>query len=70
MSKEITLVEGDDWSGLYVDGKLVAEGHSFSNSELLEYCGVKHNRGFADLDWLADRGTLPKKLSDVKWKET
>ena len=28
MKKSVAVVEGDDWSGIYVDGKLVSEGHS------------------------------------------
>ncbi len=62
----LTLVHNDegDWVGLYGhDGRLLAEGHSFAASQLLELAGVRH-----DLVWdvdLSETGRLPTSLGGV-----
>lgn len=61
-----TLVSNDqgDWIGLYgPDGRLIAEGHSFQESELLRLVGVAHDR-VEDVD-LSDLGRLPESLGEV-----
>ena len=74
MSKQYVIVNGDDWQGIFVDGKLISEGHSFSSYELLEI--VKEHGAVGefwslepDMDWLEDRGGLPDTLRDVKLHE-
>jgi len=67
-----TVVNGDDWTGLYVDGKLVEQGHSISASDALriarDYKKIESVETlYADIDWLHDLGWLPDKLSDVKF---
>jgi hypothetical protein len=66
----MTLVQGDDWSGLYIDGKLKEQGHSFSTRTVAELVIAHKVSAFehkdADLDWLADRGDLPQKLEEVQ----
>jgi hypothetical protein len=62
----ITFVDGADWEGIYVDGKLIFENHSISAYEALKYAGVKFKTVNADSDWLAEQGHLPEKLKDVK----
>jgi hypothetical protein len=62
----VTFVDGCDWEGIYVDGKLVFENHSITAHEALEHAGVKYKFVEADGDWLAERGHLPEKLKDVK----
>ncbi len=66
----ITLVRGDDWEGIYVDGKLMTEGHSIEISEAI-WIGINHKATkvetkFCDLGWLHDEGNLPQALADVK----
>ncbi len=66
-----TLVNGDDWHGLYVDDKLVLEGHSLP---LLEVLGIALDHGpvtevvsiDANYRWLEELGYLPPALIDVK----
>ena len=61
-----TLVQNDegDWMGLYgADGRLIAEGHSFQESELLRLVGVPHNRVW-DVD-LSELGRLPATLGEL-----
>jgi hypothetical protein len=59
-------VYGDNWQGLYIDGKLVDEHHRLEVSDVLKHLGIECEDIRADDEWLEDRGTLPKKLKDVK----
>lgn len=63
---KITFVDGDDWKGLYIDGKLFMEGHELTIYDVLDAIDVKYKYIEPDLDWLAHNGSLPEKLSDVK----
>lgn len=63
---DIKIVDGDDWSGLYINGELKDEGHSLRVSEVLEILGFKVETFEADYDWLEEMGSLPKKFSQVK----
>jgi len=65
MESKITFVDGDDWAGLYVDGKLVLESHSLNPESVLEALGIKTTSIQAHLDWLGDMGSLPYDLKDV-----
>ena len=64
---EITIVDADDWSGLYVNGELRDEGHSLRVSDVLEILGYKVTWKECDGDWMDEHGTLPNKLSEVKF---
>lgn len=66
----ITFVEGDDWRGIYVDGKLYVEGHSWPMIDTvaaIKKAGGKAEIVYADLTWLASEGSLPDDLSSVVW---
>ncbi len=64
--KDITIVDVNDWIGIYINGKLTSQGHSFHTSELLKLIGVPHDYVFADSGWLVERGSLPENIEDVK----
>ena len=69
--KEITVVDGDDWLGLYVDGELTLEGHGRSRHADILAFGAQHapytvKLLFADTEWLQKNGRLPKQLDAVK----
>lgn len=65
--KNITVVgcPDGDWEGLYVDGRLVFEGHSIQWRQMLEALDVDYNSFDCDQQWLFDNG-LPKELDKVK----
>lgn len=63
---KIALVDGDDWKGLYIDGKLVMENHQLSVYDILDAISIKYKYVPVDEDWLMARGHLPDKLSEVK----
>lgn len=69
MSK-LTLVRGDDWEGIYIDGKLVTEGHSHDTMEAIKLAiarGVTEAETmWANDAWLQDEGSLPRALHDVR----
>lgn len=59
------LVDGDDWMGLYVDGALMAEGHTISSSALAAACGIPLVTVVCNDQWLVERGGFPSFLSEV-----
>jgi len=69
---KIALVQGDEWQGLYLDGKLVLENHSLSARHVLEKLR-DHSDDIQELsclivdeEWLDGQGSLPERLSDVE----
>jgi len=71
----IKLVDADDWIGIYVNDKLVYEGHSIYPTQLLDILKKHADAGFnyeaveCDDDWLAKRGNLPQNFNEVKRDE-
>lgn len=73
MIKQMTIANGGDWSGIYINSKLIYEGHSIdpfdAASFVVEYnveCVVSRD---VDTEWLEDRGDLPSNIDDVQWDE-
>jgi hypothetical protein len=66
----VVMIYGDDWQGLYIDGRLKTEGHKISVCDFATHvCDLgkfEFDGEDADQDWLEDRGSLPKNLSEVK----
>jgi len=62
----ITLVDGDDWEGLYLDGKLVQEGHHVRLEDIFRHLGIEANFVYPDTEWLEARGNLPENLREVR----
>jgi hypothetical protein len=65
MKKQITFVVGDDWEGLYIDGRLEAQNNSLGAREVLRAIGLFYDYLEVDDDWLDDLTTLPQNLADV-----
>lgn len=42
MPKIQFLTNDDDWTGLYIDGKLIIEGHSIRARDVVEALGYKY----------------------------
>ena len=68
MSKFV-YISGDDWNGIYKDGKLIAEGHSFSVGKLFALLEIECDIKIANDDWLYEVSSFPEKLEDVKYYE-
>jgi len=64
---KIVIADGDDWQGLYIDGELKMEGHSFNVADVIKtITGTKPEYVEVDADWLMELGRLPQKLSEVQ----
>lgn len=67
--KQIVIVFGDDWTGIYLNGKLLKEGSSFHNADILKlaekYQPFKGDFFYCDPEWLENEGQFPVCLSDV-----
>lgn len=62
---QVTFVRDTDtdWMGLYINGRLALEGHSFGPTQILGVLGIEHDVRTTDLP----HGTgLPEYLKDVK----
>lgn len=61
----------DDWSGLYINGRLITEGHRISLHDALDALKGKTLEDYefrtCDRRWLFDHGNLPDDLEHVKW---
>jgi len=62
---EYTLVDADDWVGLYRDGKLIGQGHSFRVRDVFELLNIDLKIIYPDDEWIYQRGDLPDKLEEV-----
>ena len=70
---KISLVHGDDWQGLFINGILVTEGHRVTVEEAITAISerlVRQDIQFESLEanykWLEDRGGFTEKLEKVK----
>ena len=62
----VTLVKADDWAGLYLDGKLIEQGHDIRIDDLLRHLGIKAEILWANDEWLNKLGGLPTNLEEVQ----
>lgn len=67
---DIKLVTNcDDWQGLYIDGKLITEGHSISLRDFADAVGVEYDRVEVSTAWLGRKvGNLPATFDKVPKK--
>lgn len=69
---KITVLNGEDWSGLYIDDVLEYEGHDIPWFELIGVLiqkgysfEIQKPLGFPDESYLQKTGKFPKHLKDV-----
>lgn len=68
--KTATIIDnGDDWVGVYIDGKLVTQGHRIDPRELLKQLGYFVESPEPDYEWMDDVSYLPEDLKDVVLEE-
>jgi len=63
--KAITLIQADDWIGIYIDGKLKREDHSFDVDDVLSILGIDYEQHWIDME---DGSRLPATLGELKEK--
>jgi hypothetical protein len=66
--------ESDDWEGIYVDGFLLDEGHSLSNSHFISLIRTYKNFNSIEQKWITDEGmdevgcSFPTQYNDIPKK--
>ena len=65
-NKKITFVLGNDWTGMYIDGVLVEEGHTIPYWAIVRALGFEYDSKSVDEEWLEAYGCMPNDLKDVK----
>ncbi len=72
---QVSVVRGEDWEALYINGILKNENHSIMTERALEILEEAFNGSLytleveviqADDKWLSKRGNMPMSLKDVK----
>lgn len=63
---QVVFVDGDDWQGLYINGRLIEEGHHIHLDDLLKHLGIDGEVICPDDAWLTERGGLPMDLAEVR----
>jgi hypothetical protein len=64
--KSLAWVHCDDWEGLYVNGKLIREGHGIEIDDIpTDVLGVEIESIYPNDDWLKDGGRMPENLDEV-----
>jgi hypothetical protein len=66
---KLVIVDGDDWVGFYLGGKLIWQGHSPNLNELsgiLNQAGLSTQFGECSADWMGERSHMPDDLSEVE----
>ena len=63
---QVVVLDGDDWSGLYVDGKLVYENHTIPLRVLAEHLGIKVINVPGEEGWEPYGYRCPEALNDFK----
>lgn len=66
MPNKITLVysEDHDWVALYIDGKMVNEGHSLSIRSVIIALGFQFEVKCVSNEWAENQGRFPKNEKD------
>ena len=70
---EIVLACYDDWQGVYLNGELEMQDHSFDGSEMGDF--LNGNQPFTfeakdvDYDWMDGKGDFPDKLSEIVFQD-
>lgn len=65
---DITLVHGNHWHAVYIDGKLIAEDNCLDAVRILEILGIPFDSKVVDFPWLENRGRYPVELKDVMYE--
>ncbi len=68
VDKKLIIIRGDDWEGIYYNGKLLEQGHSIQFDKVLEKLGyiVKSNYIENENDWEQLGWALPENIEDVQ----
>ena len=69
MSRDVMLVQGDDWQAVYVEGELVDQGHDIDWMYVIAELGCNTYTQNADPVWLEGQGYFPDNINEVKFND-
>lgn len=68
----LVVISADDWEGIYLNDKLLDEGHKITKHQLVDYMREYNTfevyfEAFTDegCRWIEDQGSLPSKYEDI-----
>mgnify|MGYP001568430032 FL=1 len=64
-SKRIVFVSGEDWTGVYLNGRLLVQNSSILAKDILKHLGYEIEDMEVDQEWLEDQGELPIQLKNI-----
>lgn len=69
-NKELTIVSGEDWEGVYYNNQLIDQGHSINWRNVLEHFGytIKSKSIDSEEQWEILGWNLPNNLSELESK--
>lgn len=71
-NNKLTVIQTDDWEGLYLDDRLITEGHSIDWKYVLEKLGYNTEANYLSekewIEYLGDGGALPQSLNELRMK--
>lgn len=65
---KFTIVDLDDWVGIYQDGEIIYQDHSIDPYWLLDHFGIEYNEMSLNddgLEWMLGEGYLPDEISGI-----
>ena len=67
-NKKLILMRGDDWEGIYYEGKLLYQGHSINWYDVLKKLGYATKLKYieSEEDWKELGWSLPENIEDVQ----
>lgn len=65
LAAEITRVLCDDWEGVYLNGRLIAQHHHVDLRDVVEALGAEYHFLEVDAQWAQDEGELPIDLGMI-----
>jgi hypothetical protein len=65
--KKITIIQDNsgDWMGIYIDGKLEAENHSYDATDMMDILDIEYEEHWIDME----DSRLPATLAEIKLPE-
>lgn len=70
MTKTVSIYKADDWSGTYLNGKLIDEGHSVNLNDLMEKLssefGFEYKTDYESSDLDEFGNCMPENEIDIK----
>lgn len=70
---QVVYAQGDDWNGLFINGKLAMEDHQLKQKDIQAVLkennalGVEMEFKEVSMEWMWEVGSFPSDISEVVW---